>query len=351
MGRIEIRDFDGDIEALSAMAHETWLEEYGEDTWPDLYRPELARNLFADVPDPRFLIGAYDGPKLVAFVANLPRTYRFNGETYRGVASCMLVARREYRGAALYLVAESLRRNEEFGADFALMTLERGHGSRRLFGELRPHKRIEGLKSMYTIVHPVDFERIVESENLKWHEAAAVRLLGADRPITASPVAGTVRPYRATDLLEVLALTERYPADSQSLIRVFDAESLARRLHTKAVTSTVVYERDGAVEGFINFTTREMICKRGTHRWAWLDFLYWEGLGGREKKALLAGLWEASRKQDCIGILEWNKDYYAKGALFRSRFIPYPRFVELNAWVFNPDLSLRGVDKFFEQVI
>jgi hypothetical protein len=159
-----------------------------------------------------------------------------------------------------------------------------------------------------------------------------------------------VRPYSDADLLSILALTRRY-SDQNSLVRTFDRESLARRLHTEDVTATVVYERDGTVEGFINFTAYDMVCKRGSHRWAWIDFLYWEGLNSKEKEALLASLWEASRELGCIGLLEWNKNYYAKGALFRSHFIPYPRFLDLNAWIFNPTLSLQGVKNVVEQVI
>ena len=351
MGKIEIRDFDGDLEALSAMARISWLREQGEETWPDLYRPDVARHLFADVPDPRFLVGAYDGAKLVAFMANLPRTYRLNGRIYRGLASCMMVAHEEYRGAIVYLIADCLRRNEEFSADFALMTLERRHRSWLMFeGYLKPRYRIEVLKTMYTICHAVDFERIVPSANLRWHEVAAMKLLGVHRPITAPSVPGTVRSYRDADLLDILALTRRY-SDRNSLVRDFGEDSLARRLHTEGITSTVVYERDGAVRGFVNFTTYDMIGGGGSHPWAWLDFLYWEGLSSKEKRALLAGLWEASRDHNCIGILEWNKNYYAKGALFRSHFIPYPRLLDLNAWVFNPSLSLQGVDSVFEQVI
>ena len=351
MGRIEIRDFDGDLEALRAMAYDTLFEERGEDAWLDLNRPEVARHVFADVPDPRFLIGAYDGTRLVAFIANLPRIYRLNGKTYTGVASTMMAAHEDYRGAVVYLISECLRRNEEFGADFALMIFEKKHRSWLMFERyLKPRYRIERLKTMYAISRAVDLEKIVESQNLRWYEAAAIRFFGAHRPITAPSVSGTVRPYGDTDLGEILALTRRY-SDRDSLVRVFDKTSLARRLHTENVTSTMVYERGGAVEGFINFTVHELVSRRGRHRWAWLDFLYWEGLSGKEQKALLAGLWQASRDQGCIGIMEWSKNYYAKGALFRSRFIPYPHFIEVNAWIFNPDLSLRGINKIFEQVV
>lgn len=351
MGKIEIRDFDGDLEALWAMARDSLSQEYSVDAWIDMYRPTVARHLFANVPDPRFLIGAYDGAKLVAFIANLPRVYRFNGKTYSGVASTMLVGHKDYRGAVVYLIAECLQRNEEFGADFALIFLNKKNNSWLMFEKyLKPKYRIEVLKTMYAIVHPVDFEKTAYSQNLKWYEVAGIKLLGAHRPITAPSVSGTIRPYRHTDLAEILALTRCY-SDQNCLVRDFDEESLARRLRTEGVTSTVVYQRGGAVEGFINFSVYAVVTKRGSYRWAWLDFLYWEGLSGKEKKALLAGLWEASRDEGCIGILEWNKNYYAKGALFCSHFIPWPPFVEVNAWVFNPDLSLQGVDSVFEQII
>lgn len=254
MGKIELRDFDGDLTtALPAMAYDTLFEEHGQDTWLDLNRPEIARHLFADVPDPRFLIGAYDGTRLVAFIANLPRTWCFNGQTYRGVASTMMAVHKDYRGAVVYLISECLRRNEQFGADLALIILEKRNRSWRLFEQaLKPRYRIERLKPMHAIVHGVDMEKIVESQHLKWYE---------------------------------------------------------------------------------------------------IDFLYWEGLDAKEQQGLLAGLWQASREQGCIGIMEWNKNYYAKGALYRSHFIPYPHFIEVNAWILNPALSLQGIERIFEQVV
>ncbi len=351
MGRIELRDFDGNLTALPAMAYDTMVEEYGQATWLDWNRPEITRLFFADVPDPRFLIGAYDGTRLVAFIANLPRTYRFNGQTYRGVASVMMAAHKDYRGAAAGLISECLHRNAEFGADFAFFTIEKGIRTWSLFERaLRPRYRIERLKRMCLIARGIDLEKIVESQRLKWPEVAAIRLLGAHRPLAPPPVPGLVRDYRDADLDQILALTRRY-SDHNCLVRVFSRESLARRLHTEGVTATLVYERRGAVEGFINFTVHELVSPRGRHRWAWIDFLYWDGLTAKERKALLAGLWRAGQEQGCIGIMEWDKNYYAKGALFRSRFVPYPHFIEVNAWVLNPDLSLQGIEGIVELVI
>jgi len=350
---IELRDFDGNLEALPAMAHGTMAEDYGEEAWLDWNRPELARHHFADASGPRDLIGAYEGGRLVAFIANLPRTYRLNGATLRGVAWIMMATHKDHRGEAVYLIAESLRRATESGADLAFFTVETGNRSWSFFDRMRSTGfgfRVERLKRMRALARGIDLDRIVESQRLKRREAAAVRLVGAHRPVAAPRVPGVVRPFREADLDQVLALTRLY-SDRDRLVRVFDGAALARRLDAPGVTATVVYERGGAVEGFVNFTVHELVSPRGRDRWAWLDFLYWDGLGAGERKALLAGLWRAARERGCIGILEFDRGYYAKGALYRSRFVPYPRAVEAWALALNPRLSLAGVKGVVELIV
>ncbi len=351
MSEIEYRDFDGDLDALSKMARESWFEEYGVSTWPDLYQPALARHFFADVHNPRYLVGAYDGARLVAFVANLPRTYRLDGQQLQGVMSCLMVGHRDYRrrGIAVGLIGECLSRNEELGCDVALMTLERKHSSALLFDKhLKPNHRIEVVRRLYPIARPIDFETMAEAERLAGYERAAIRLYGAHRPLLAPTVKGEVRPYRPEDLDEVSALVEGV-SDDGCLVRVFDGPSLARRLHTEGVTSTVVYD-NGSVSGFANITRYELVDRRGTYPWAWLDYVVWDKLDGAEKQALLAGVWRAAQEQGCIGLLEWNKGYTGVFPLIRARFIAYPRFIDLNAWVFRSELSLRGKAMFEQQI-
>jgi hypothetical protein len=351
MGKIELRDFDGNLEALLALRRDPFIEEYGNETWIDLYKPEVARYIFAEIPDPRFLVGAYHGQKLVGFIANVPRSYHFNQQAYVGIVSTMLVAHQDYRGAAVYLILECLRRNREFGADFALFNLEKGHRSWDLFNKyLKSRFRIEKLKTMNAIVRAVDFGLLTKSQDIPHPLTIPLKILGLHKHIKHPPVSGKVRPYQETDLVEIYRMIERY-SDHKCLVRIFNQESLARKLSTEGITSTVVYERDGATAGFINFSIHDFVNRQGTHRWAWFDFLYWEGLTRKEKKALLSGLWHASQDQGCIGIMEWNKNYYQKIPLYQARFIPYPRFIDMNAWVFNPKLSFQGVNKIFEQVI
>ena len=352
MGKIEIRDFDGDLDALGDMAYETLLEERGNDNWLDYYRPEVARHLFAEVPDPRFLIGAYDGGRLVAFVANLPRRYRLNGQTYLGTWSTMMAARRDYRGAAIYLIAECLRRSRDFGGDLAIVTIERkGRRSHRLYNAyLRPRFPLIRVKPMHAIVRAIDFEAIARTQGLSWPVIAGTKLWGAHRPILPPAVPGVVRPYGPTDVDAILALLGRY-SDRNKLVRVFSREALARRLAWPGVTATVVYEREGSIQGLINFTAHELVSQRGRGRWAWLDFLFWDGLSRGEQGALLSGVWETARALGCMGLLDWSKGYYDTAPLWRARFVPYPNIIELNIWVLNPRLDVRGIRGIVEQVV
>jgi Acetyltransferase (GNAT) domain len=353
MGDIEIKSFDGNLQALSDMAHQSWFEEYGISTWPDLYKPQLSAHFFSGITDPRYLVGAYDGDRLVAFIANLPRSYRLNGRNYHGVMSCMLVGHKEYRRKHIVidLIGECLRRNKEIGCDFALMTLESGHRSSIMLDKhFAGNNRLETLKKMYPIACPLDLDRMANSEGLKGYELAAIKALGVGRERTAPAVKGEVRPYRSHDLSAIHDMVSSYP-DRGKLVRLFGQKELAAQLDTPGVTSTVVYEKEGVAAGFINFTVYDMVSPKGRNRWAWQDFLYWTGLNADEKKALIEGLKQDAREKGCIAVLEWNKNYYSKLPLFRSGYIAYPRFLKLAGWVFNPEIRLKGTSGVFEQQI
>ena len=351
MGRIEVRDFDGDFDALEAMGCEAWFEEYGENTWPNLYQPAMARYLCADLPDPRCLVAAYDEGKLVAFLANLPRTYRLNGRRYRGAVSDMLAVRPGYSGAGVYVIGESIRRNRDFDGDFALLTLEKNHRCARMLRRQKlPASRFCTLKTMILLGHGIDLPKIAESERMSPWLAKICQGVGACRPIAAPAVAGVVRAYQPDDLPHALALTAGR-SDRNRLLRVYNQSSLARQLHTEDISFTIVYERAGTLRGFANVILRDVVSPRGRDRWAWLEFLCWDDCSTGEKRALLAGVRQACEARGCIGILTWHAGIRASLPFLRAGFIPYPRLVDIMAWILNPQVSLSGIEEVSEQVV
>jgi hypothetical protein len=50
----------------------------------------------------------------------------------------------------------------------------------------------------------------------------------------------------------------------------------------------------------------------------------------------------------CIGAIEWTRGYYPMAPLFRPRFFPYFRAVNLVSWTFDPDLSIQKIPAVYE---
>src|SRR5512138_3520035 len=111
MSRIEgvsIETFRGDFEGLERMAHASWRDEYCLASFPNFYKPAFLHYLFERIPeaDRDLLLGAYKDGEIVAFLANLPEKFHFEGRIYSAVYSCLLVVRKEYlrRGLAIDII-------------------------------------------------------------------------------------------------------------------------------------------------------------------------------------------------------------------------------------------------------
>ena len=87
---IKIDTFRGDLEGLEKMAHSAWRDEYGIESFPNLYRPEFLRFVFGRIEDKDHLIAAYRGDEIVSFLANLPRNFSIDGKLYRCKHPCIM---------------------------------------------------------------------------------------------------------------------------------------------------------------------------------------------------------------------------------------------------------------------
>jgi len=75
---LSIEPFRGNLEELEQMAHSSWRDEYGIESFPNFYRPAFLRFLFDRIKDKDHLIAAYRGDEIVSFLANLPQRFRFD---------------------------------------------------------------------------------------------------------------------------------------------------------------------------------------------------------------------------------------------------------------------------------
>ncbi|MBN1225098.1 MAG: GNAT family N-acetyltransferase, partial [Candidatus Aminicenantes bacterium] len=167
---ISIEPFRGDLEGLERMAHSSWRDEYGIESFPNFYRTEFLKFLFDRIEDKTHLLAAYRGNEIVSFLANLPQRFHLDGHTHRAVYSCLMVTRKELlrQGLGKAIIDEALKLNQKFHYDFSLLTLEKGHRSTQMIKKLEETgKPVEWVKRNYVIARILDRDRVVDSEGLK----------------------------------------------------------------------------------------------------------------------------------------------------------------------------------------
>jgi GNAT superfamily N-acetyltransferase len=345
---INIEAFRGDLEGLERMAHSAWRDEYGIESFPNLYRPKFLRFLFDRIEDKNHLIAAYRGDEIVSFMANLPRSFSIDGITYKGVYTCLLVTRKELlrKGIAQALIDRALELNKQARYDLSIFALEKGHRSTQLIKKLEATGNpVHWLRRNSVIARILDLNRVMASEKLKAWEKMALHFIGAQRaPKRRESV--PLREYRAEDLDRCLILLNQY-ADSVRLALVWDIEDLGIELFYPDVSQTVVYEKDGKVEGLINFIYHDHLGKT-KERWAWINHVAYPALSSRERRRFVEAFLCYIQDAGCLGAVEWTRKYYPMEPLYRNRFFPYFRQVNMVAWTFNPEISLTKIPAVYE---
>jgi len=349
---VVIEPFHGDLEALERMAHSSWRDEYGISSFPNLYRPEFVRYLMELAPDSRHFIAAYKEGEILAFLANVPRTFYYRGQNFRAILSCLLVSRRELarKGLARAIIKEAVRINQEITRyDFALLYLESGHRSSQLIEKFKMEGHpLQYLKKMFVLGRVLDMKKVSYSESLKGWEKMAIKLWGADKlPASRLPEGLSLEEFSQTDLPEAVKLLNSY-SDRVDLARIWNGpEELKREIMYPGVSSTLALRKGGQLVGLINYLEHEHLGK-SVERWAWLNHLHLELLNSEEKKEVVNCLLNYLAGQGMVGVIEWNKGYYSQSCLFGSRFFPYFRSINLYAYVFNPDLRFGKMKKIYE---
>lgn len=343
--KISIEPFRGDFEGLQAMAHSSWRDEYGIESFPDFYRPAFLRYLYDRIQDKRHFFGAYRGDEIIGFLANLPQNFFYRKNKFRAVYSCLLVVRKEWlrRGLGTNIINEAIELNKELNYDFSLYGLESGHGSTHLIKKfIESGNPVEVVKTFRVIARIVDFEKAVASEGLKYWEKAAIKGIRGHRlPQKNELFQNRLREYKPEDVGSCLKLLNRYK-DMVTLAMTWEPEELSIELDYPDVSQTLVYEHDGQVKGLINFILYDHLA-RTKERWAWINHVAYPELTPKERVGFVRAFLHYIKEKGFLGSIEWTKNYYPMRPLYRSGFFPYFRSVRLVSWIFNPAVSLKNV--------
>ncbi len=343
-----IEDFRGDAEALERMAHAAWRDEYAVDSYPNLYKPDYLEYLMKNVDDPRMAIAAYEGDEPVGFILNLPRVMVMGGKEYRAALSCLLVVRKKTfrQGLAQAMIQEGLKRNKELNFDFTLFYLETGHRSSKLFNKLAgAGMPIARVKRMHVIARVLDLDKLRSSENVKSYEALAIKLLGAHNP-PADPGDPRVREAGPSDAPGILELLNAHVGKVR-LARKFELEEMTRELFHPPIARTLVYEKEGNIRGVLAYVIVDHVGRIHAP-WAWINHVAWDGLSLSERVRLVKSFLARVSSEGATGVVEWSKKVYPTSALYASRFVPYPRTIDMMAWRFIDGISLSNVPDVYE---
>jgi hypothetical protein len=250
------------------------------------------------------------------------------------------------KGLGLALIEEGLKLNRKMNYDFALMTLEKGHRSTLMVHKLEKKGHpIESVKKLSVLARVLDLDRVFASEKVKKWERFALKAMQADRsPKPRSNL--LLREYRKEDLPVCLELLNRYK-NSIALARVWESDELVWELDYPDVSKTLVFEREGKIEALINFIYHDHLGQT-TERWAWINHVAYPELSSQDRIDFIRAFLCYIRDKGCIGAIEWTKKYYPMIPLYRARFFPYFRTVNMVSMTFNPDISLKNVPDVYE---
>jgi hypothetical protein len=250
------------------------------------------------------------------------------------------------QGLGWAIIDEGLKINKGMNYDFALMTLEKGHLSTLLVQKLeREGHPIEWVKKMSVVGRVLDLDRVCASEKLKKWERLALKVIRADTPPKLKSELHLLE-YKKEDLDLCLELLNRYK-DSVCLTRVWEPDELAWELDYPNVSQTLVCEGESKIKALINFIYHDHLGKT-KERWAWINHVAYPDLSPKDRVNFIHAFMSYIRDKDCIGAIEWTKNYYPMRALYRARFFPYFRTVNMVSMTFNPNISLKNIPDVYE---
>lgn len=323
---IEIRTFEGDGEEAHRVTYTVWSGAFGGKTPIPIWSPEFFDwALLAGRPEAsHYLIGAYNGARLVGTLFAEEFMFRVRGELIRGSGGSWLSVSRECTGhfVAQRMWNELAKRHLEREARFMLGWTYRSTAA--LDGQLfwKRASTMEAIDEMGYWVRVLDHRAVA-----RWEPARSSALLVAaaglvQRPPSLRADTQGIRAYKESDLPWCLQLLDSR-SRTLDLSIAWTSERLARQLMYKNIPRTLVAEHGDAVAGFINYYPLDML---GRHplRAAVIDLLVTGSLDGRATKRLLAAALARMREDKVAVALLSRVRNRPVCALLVNGFVPLP---------------------------
>ncbi|HEV8003121.1 MAG TPA: hypothetical protein VGP63_24760 [Planctomycetaceae bacterium] len=320
---IEIRTYEGEPQELAAFCTNIWKTRYQGKMPVWLWAGSFFDwELFSDRPGARdFLVVAYDGTRLIGAHPAKPVHFHWRGEPIFGTSGAYFSVDPAYESQAvsLKLVLEQRRRHRDRGAQFdmgyLIMSTQSAMGKE--FWLRLKAMQVVAKVSLWTRM--IDHRALTEfavSARDRWGSKLMGLVQGRPKP-PADP--SRVRPYRAADLHDCLELSRELSRAADFGI-VWDEVSLARQLAFPNVPRTLVFELDGRVRGFVNFSKQPFWGRREILV-GMIDLLCTHRLNARQTRDLLRAALVEMAEAGCHVATLLGTQGVPIGSLLRTGFI------------------------------
>lgn len=320
MPSVEIREYSGDCEDLVELAKRVWIPEYGGRIWFPMPEAGFLRDKLATEAGSICLV-AYENGRLVGSVFAVPRSMKVGGIAHPVMMWTGFSVEPGNRRVALPLIERMRRMTEARSIAFGVgMVLDNPASASYQFWTKYSDAFPKSFRFVFDggyfakFLHP----NVVARAGIVTWERVASRVVGPLMSLVPNARDPNIRPYRPSDLDRCLEMIEKV---SRHLDWAMDWEraELGEQLGGDEFT-TFVYERDGKVQGLVNFHSfplhgREII------RSAFLDLWAHDDLNFAERTRLVGHMCRHLRDTGVHAVVATRSASMPTGALVANLFV------------------------------
>ncbi len=324
---IRLDDFQGTPEELAEFITPVWKESYqGRMVYPDWTGDFFRWQMRWDAPDSRrHMIAAYDDDRLIATLLGTSFSFRVRSEQIRGSLWSWMSIDPEYRGRGLatLLDRDRVRRLQDEKTD--LIVSYRYFGSRHSLAEQpkrsngRPKKFNRTIGLWIRVLDPWTMGRWALKASEGWMARMSFPLTPVPNP---GKLDGCVRPATEQDLPRCVELI-REETSGMVLSLDWGLDSLRHQLLGSPLVTTLVFERAGVIEGFVNFHVLDWVG-RFAGKVGIFDLIVTGRLESRAALTLMNAALRTMVAKGAILTVKVRAGDVPASLMWRSHFVPKP---------------------------
>ncbi len=346
---IEIRTCESEISEVARFTTGVWRKTFaGRRLILNWDKAFFEWQVFNSVLERDYLLAAYDGGRLVGTLFAEPFRLRLHDREHDATMSSWLTVNPDYRRSDLAsrLVSEMRQRHLDREAAFQIGFGLNGTIGSEFWRSIPDAFRVTGLGYWCLLL---DVNALRAGLFLSRFERPATSLLRVlQTRAHREAVYEGIRPYHPKDLPRCLELANGL-GTGIDLAYVWNPTRLALQLDYKGSPRTIVYERHGRVEGFVNYYPIDCIGET-TVKSAIIDLCVVNTLTREEQKNLLRACIAQMAAEGIAFVLLLRLPCFPALPLLKAGFIPLPdQFTVICGWP-RPGLSFENVKKLYLHV-